>query len=76
MVKRALNMSDDNDDVVNNNTKKAKRAHIADDDDADVNPLKDATQDIDSVLVDADGEEEGNKQNEENSIQDLSQHLS
>jgi len=76
LVKRALNMSDDNDDVVNNNTKKAKRAHIADDDDADVNPLKDATQDIDSVLVDADGEEEGNKQNEENSIQDLSQHLS
>jgi len=44
--------------------------------DADVDPLKDATQDIDSVLVDGDGEEEEKEQNEENSIWDLFQHSS
>jgi len=55
-------------------TKKAERAHIADDGDADVNPLKPETQDIEDVLVDADGEE--NKENEEQSFHDLSQHSS
>jgi len=54
--------------------KKANRAHIADDDDADVDPLKAARQDIEDVLVDVDMEE--NEQNEENSFQDLSHHSS
>jgi len=39
-------------------------------------PLKDATEDIDDILVDTDGEEEENKQKDENSIYDLSQHSS
>jgi len=73
MVKRTLDLDDDeDDDIVNNNTtKKAKRAH---DDDGNVDPLKAATQDIEDVLVDTDAEE--NKQNKENSFQDLSQHSS
>jgi len=68
-------MSDDNDDdVINKNAKKAKHAHIADDDDANVDPLKDATEDIDSVLLDADAED--NKEDDENSFHDLSHDLS
>jgi len=40
-AKCALDVSDDNDDdVVNKNAKKAKRAHIADDDDSSANPIK------------------------------------
>jgi len=75
LVKRQIQLHDDEDDnIVNNNTKKAKPAHIADDDDHDVDPLKPATQDIEDILVDADAEE--NEQNEENGFQDLSQHSS
>jgi len=41
-----------------------------------LDPLKDATQDIENILVDTDGEEEENEQNWENSIHDLSQQKS
>jgi len=57
LVKCQIQLDDDeDDDIVNNNTKNAKRAHIADDDDADVDPLKPATQDIEDVFVDTDAE--------------------
>jgi len=70
LVKRTLDLDDDDDDdIVNKSAKKAKRAHIADDDDTNIDPLKDATQDIESILVDTDGED--NEQNKENSFQDF-----
>jgi len=76
MVKRTLDLDDDEDDnIVNNKTKKPKRTHIPDDDDdADVDPLKVATQDIENILVDTDAEEEEN--DEEINFEDLSQHSS
>ena len=45
LVKHTLDLEsdDDDDDVVNQTAKKAERTHIADDDDANVIPLKDAT---------------------------------
>ena len=72
LVKRQLEMDDDEDDDIVNN-KKAKRAHIADDDDADDDPIKPETPKIEDVLVNADGEEEENQQNDEHSVHDLSQ---
>jgi len=76
-VKRTLDLDDEeDDDIVNNKTKKPKRTHIPDDDDADVDPLKLATQDIEDVLVDTDAEEEENEHNEEINFKDLSQHWS
>ena len=76
MVKRTLDLDDgEDDDIVNNKTKKPKRTHIPDDDDdADVDPLEVATQDIENILVDTDAEEEEN--DEELNFEDLSQHSS